>query len=219
MNAISYPLSHAVLVNSFEPICNDSAENNIINIRIGEKMESFNKSDGIEHVLDSMSKDSWIDSLDDRKSTELYKLLDSLAENSLTESMMTLQQKIECSLPLDYQATFRFENNGQSGVKMHYEVIHSQDGCNLFKLNCEFPFDRQCQLTNGKKYISITFFPQCDPKLENALDHRTVMERLLDWLRNLFHLNSSVLENNPSDADMEKDIEVSFLKQEDNILE
>ncbi|MFW5394260.1 hypothetical protein V1951_23730, partial [Yersinia sp. 2544 StPb PI] len=40
----------------------------------------------------------------------------------------------------------------------------------------------------------------------------TVIKKFLDWLMNLFHLNGSALERAQSVADMEKIIEVNFLK-------
>ncbi|HDL7478333.1 TPA: hypothetical protein PXN76_000428 [Yersinia enterocolitica] len=212
MCVISYPLSHYLLVNVRESNFNDSVENNIINMKIGDEIESFEKSDGIKHIFDSMVKNSWIDSFHDRTSTELYQLLDSLAEKSLIESMMTFQKKIEYSFPLDHSVTFRFEDNGQSGVKMHYEVTHSDSIGPLFKLKCEFLFDKNCQLSHEKNFIFIEFFLQCHQKLIDILDERTVMQVFLDWLKNLFHLNGSAFESPQSDADMEKMIKVSCSK-------
>ncbi|CNH51567.1 hypothetical protein [Yersinia intermedia] len=126
--------------------------------------------------------------------------------------MIGFDNALKCGLPPGYNATFCFEDNGQSGVKMHYGVVHSENNCNLFKLTGEFLFDKDCKLSHEKSFISIDFSPQCPPVLEETLDSRTVIKVFLDWLMNLFHLNGSVLERAQFVADMENNIEVNFSK-------
>ncbi|MFW5402713.1 hypothetical protein V2A85_24030, partial [Yersinia sp. 1252 StPb PI] len=188
-------------------------ENKDFNIKIGEGQFSLGKNDGINQALDCLCKNDWVNSSDNYQDTNLHKLLSSLAETSLAERMIGFNNALKCDLPADYHPTFCFEGNGQSGVNMHYEVIHSENNCNHFKLTGAFLFDKNCQLRDENPLISIEYFPQCSKALEETLDSRTVMQALLDWLRNLFHLNGSALANIQSEVDITEYVEVSFLNK------
>ncbi|MGP2425700.1 hypothetical protein V1954_10430 [Yersinia sp. 2538 StPb PI] len=210
MSSISCPLLSNTLTNVFSFHDNVYAGSEIFNIKMGEEQFFLEKKNGINKVLDELCKHGWVNPSANYQDTNLHNLLSSLVETPLAETMIGFNNVYKCGLPPDYNPTFRFEGNGQSGVRMHYGVIHSEDNCNLFKLTGEFLFDKDCQLSHEKPSISIEFFPQCPTVLEEALDSRTVIKKFLDWLMNLFHLNGFVLANTQSDVDMAKNIAVSF---------
>ncbi|MFW5394226.1 hypothetical protein V1951_23545, partial [Yersinia sp. 2544 StPb PI] len=132
----------------------------------GEEQFFLEKKNGINKVLDELCKHGWVNPSANYQDTNLHNLLSSLVETPLAETMIGFNNVYKCGLPPDYNPTFRFEGNGQSGVRMHYGVIHSEDNCNLFKLTGEFLFDKDCQLSHEKPSISIEFFPQCPTVLE-----------------------------------------------------
>ncbi|MCB5320553.1 hypothetical protein [Yersinia intermedia] len=210
MTSISYRFSNEILANMVQPHDKTYAENEIFNIKIDEKQLFLGESDGVNKVLKGLYKNDWVNFSENYQDTNLHNLLSSLAETSLAERMIGFDNALKCGLLPDYNATFYFEGNGQSGVKMHYGVIHSEDNCNLFKLTGEFLFDKDCKLSHEKSFISIDFSPQCPPVLEEALDSRTVIKKFLDWLMNLFNLNGFVFESSQFDADMAKNIAVIF---------
>lgn len=210
MSSISCPLLSNRLTNMFSFHDDVYTGNEIFNMKIGEEQFVLEKKNGINKVLDELCKHGWVNPSANYQDTNLYNLLSSLAETSLAERMIGFDNALKCGLPPSYNATFCFEDNGQSGVKMHYGVIHSEDNCNLFKLTGEFLFDKDCKLSHEKSFISIDFSPQCPPVLEEALDSRTVIKKFLDWLMNLFNLNGFVFESSQFDADMAKNIAVIF---------
>jgi hypothetical protein len=212
MSSISCPLLSDRLTNMFSFHDDVYTGNEIFNMKMGEEQFILEKKNGINKVLDELCKHGWVNPSANYQDTNLYNLLSSLAETSLAERMIGFDNALKCGLPPGYNATFCFEDNGQSGVKMHYGVVHSENNCNLFKLTGEFLFDKDCKLSHEKYFISIDFSPQCPPVLEETLDSRTVIKVFLDWLMNLFHLNGSVLERAQFVADMENNIEVNFSK-------
>lgn len=212
MSSISCPLLSNTLTNMFSFHDDVYAGNKIFNIKMGEEQFFLEKKNGINKVLDELCKHGWVNPSANYQDTNLYNLLSSLAETSLAERMIGFDNALKCGLPPGYNATFCFEDNGQSGVKMHYGVVHSDGDCDLFKLTGDFLFDKDCKLSHEKSFISIECFPQCPKALEDALDSRTVIKVFLDWLMNLFHLNGTAFECAQSVADMENNIEVNFSK-------
>ncbi|HDL7646654.1 TPA: hypothetical protein PXO92_003312 [Yersinia enterocolitica] len=212
MPSISYPLSSNTLTDVLslhDAVCTG---NEMFNVKMGEDQFFLEKNNGINKVLDELCKHGWVNPSANYQDTNLHNLLSSLAETSLAERMIGFDNALKCGLPPGYNATFCFEDNGQSGVKMHYGRVHSNGYCDLFKLTCDFLFDKNCQLSHEKSFISIECFPQCPKALEDALDSRTVIKVFLDWLMNLFHLNGSMHEGAKFVAAMEKNIEVNFSK-------
>ncbi|CNF54644.1 hypothetical protein [Yersinia intermedia] len=212
MSSISCPLLSNRLTNMFSFHDDVYTGNEIFNMKIGEEQFVLEKKNGINKVLDELCKHGWVNPSANYQDTNLYNLLSSLAETSLAERMIGFDNALKCGLPPGYNATFCFEDNGQSGVKMHYGVVHSDGDCDLFKLTGDFLFDKDCKLSHEKIFISTECFPQCPKALEDALDSRTVIKVFLDWLINLFHLNGTAFECAQSVADMENNIEVNFSK-------
>ncbi|MHA3386100.1 hypothetical protein ACX1IS_14440 [Yersinia enterocolitica] len=216
MTSIFYPLPSNVLTNVFPLQKNTHDENEIFNIKIGEETFFLEKKGGINTVFDDLYKSGWINSVENHQDTNLYSLLSFSAETSLAEKMISFDNRLKYDLALGDTPTCCFESNGQSGVKMHYEVTHSDGVCSLFKLKCEFLFDKNCQLSHEKNFIFIEFFPQCHQELIDILDERTVMQVFLEWLKNLFHLNVFAFENTRSVEAMGKNIEVRLSKEDIN---
>lgn len=190
MNAISYPLVNGTVSKIFQHNDNEITDNKIIKFKINKTPLVVEKEKGINQVFDNLCQKEWIESADNFENTDLHKLLNTLIEQPLPEVMLGFREAMRVSLPIDHATTFRFENNAQSGVSVHYSVVHNDAGCNLFQLNCEFPFDKDCSLTNEKPNVSVEYFPQCPEDLKQALDPRAMMRKILDWIKNLLGGNS-----------------------------
>ncbi|WP_174849631.1 hypothetical protein, partial [Yersinia artesiana] len=213
MASISYPLSSNVFTNVFPCQKNTYDENEIFNIKFGEGKFTL---DIINKVFDGLYKKGWINFVQYHQGTNLYSLLSASVEVPLVERMISFDNRLKYDLAPGDTPTCYFESNGESGVKMHYEVTHSDSVCPLFKFKCEFLFDKHCQLSHEKNFIFIEFFPQCPSELIDLLDKRTVMQIFLEWLKNLFHLNGSAFENTKLVEGIGKDTEVRLSKEDIN---
>lgn len=220
MNVISYPLTVETISGIFHPHDNEALCNENINFTINEVPLFIKKDKGIYQVLDSLCQKGWIDNADNFENTHIYKLLNSLTEKSLPEVVLGLDGVLRHSLPVEHDTVFRFENNAQSGVSIHYSVVQKDEGCNLLKLNCEFLFGKEGSLTNENPHVSVEYFPQCSEDLKDALDHRTVMQKILDWIKNLFQSGIHISSDNESLSNIERDIIVKVsAENEDNKIE
>jgi hypothetical protein len=198
MGAISFvlPKIHDQIIQSY----NEMTESQVIEIKINEEQINVEKNEAIHKILNRLhlQESSWINPADNLKDSDLYKLLDSLIEKSLVEILLK-EDIVKHGLRVDYKTSFHFEDNDLSGVKMNYAVTHSDNSCNLFKLQCTFSFDKDGLLNNEKSTVSIEFYPQCSEDLKQLLDPRNIITKILDWLKSLLfntnypHDNNSIL--------------------------
>lgn len=220
MKVISYPLTAETISGIFHLHDNKTLRNENINFKINEMPLVIKKDEGIYQVFDNLYQKGWIDNADNFENTDLYNLLNSLSEKSLPEVVLGFDGVLRHSFPVDHDTIFRFENNAQSGVSIHYSVVQKDKGCNLLKLNCEFLFGKDGSLINENPHISVEYFPQCPESLKDALDHRTVMRKVLDWIKNLFQLDIHISCDNEFLSNMEGNIIVKVSEgNEDNKIE
>ncbi|WP_145522897.1 hypothetical protein [Yersinia rohdei] len=186
MNVMSSHLAsnlvdHCLLKNSDE-----ASSNNNVEIKIKGDLFSFDKDKGPDEILTALGKNKLIDLVGDFKHSHLFNLLNSLLGKSLPESMMDFEQVITSGLPASYNMKVDFEPHDPSGVEMYYSVTHNENGCNLFKMSCEFIFASDCQFDNKKSAAMVEYYPQCSEKLKQYLDNRTLMQKIFDWLKSIF---------------------------------
>ncbi|MDR5017415.1 hypothetical protein RF657_03205 [Yersinia rochesterensis] len=211
MNAISYPLVTEAISKIFNN--NKANDNEIIQFKIDEEQIFFDKEEGISEIIHRLCQKEWVNSTDNTEDTELYNLLNNLTKKSLPEVILGFDGVIRHSLPIDNDTVFRFEGNALSGVKVHYSVVQRDGECNLFKLNCEFSFGKDCSLAHEKPNISIEYYPQCSESIKQALDPRTVMQKILDWIKNLFQSDIYIACNDEFISNVEKNIIVRVLEK------
>ncbi|OVZ91735.1 hypothetical protein [Yersinia alsatica] len=217
MSTISYPLVNSMVSRSLLQSDSEITNDKIIGVEIDEVRFPLKKDDGVNAVLNELCKKEWVNSINNPDNNQLGKMISTLMDNTLAEILLGNDNTIRYTLPLDHDTVFRFEGLGQLGVNAYYSVVHSQDGCELFKLSCEFSFDKNCQLSNKKPSVSIDYYPQCPEELKQALDNRTIMQKVFDWLRNIFIGNTY---NSDSSIDTNKTVTVKIsdkLSDLDNI--
>ncbi|CNH09411.1 hypothetical protein [Yersinia pekkanenii] len=193
MNTISYPVSNIHLGNTVNVLNNPTVKSASTDIIVGT--EPVDKNEKHSEIYNRLVLEGWLDSPDNIEENTLYNLLASLRERSMAEIVLNPKGVIYPGLPFDYDDTLLFESNGDSGVKMHYSVIHKDEDCNFFKLNCQLFLDKNCQLDEDASRIYFEFYDQCPQIIKQELDQRSVMQYIFDWLADLFNCNPHSIDN------------------------
>ncbi|EKN6316943.1 hypothetical protein DVP60_11915 [Yersinia enterocolitica] len=134
-------------------------------------------------ILNKLTNNELIDRAENINGSDLYQFLDFLDKKSLLDIMLGRENPTLSDLPSNYKTAISFDGNYPDGVKLNCDIVYSKRGYNLLILDCEVVFSKSLELLS----YDLKVIDELPEELSNMLDARTITQRVLDWLSNLFH--------------------------------
>ncbi|EKN4712107.1 hypothetical protein FG465_000807 [Yersinia enterocolitica] len=116
-------------------------------------------------------------------------LLNLISNSSMADVMLVRSDTHYFCLKHENNISMEFKLNSDDKLEMIYSVNYRHsNGNDLFTLYCQVPLGKEFELDESGPHVFFEFTEQCPNNLKNDLDCRTIKNRILDWLRNLFYI-------------------------------
>ncbi|HDL8284119.1 TPA: hypothetical protein PXQ99_000866 [Yersinia enterocolitica] len=192
MKIISYPIANLGLTNTVSAleVKNTPFEKTQFYIDGGNCKGYGNTREVLEKLINS----GWLEVGNEEENDRRVAVLNSLSKYSMTTVALEHVKRGYPYLHHD-DISMEFKLNNHCGLEMHYSVSYNDGFQPLFTLGCQLFLGQDFELDENKSRVFFKFEEKCSSELRRDVSRNSIMEKILDWLKELFTPNSYAAAN------------------------
>ncbi|HEN3576738.1 TPA: hypothetical protein U5E37_003561 [Yersinia enterocolitica] len=150
-----------------------------------------------ERVLAELVNRDWLKEGDEKENERRVTVLKNASQYSMATVAIQHSEKMYPYLHSE-GISMEFNSDSDYGLEMRYSVPYSDGEKRLFTLECQLFLGKDFELNEVQSRVYYHFEKQCPREFRCSVNFNSIMEKILDWLKELFTPNSYAAANTMS---------------------